>query len=1264
MCAWRRASSAGGSFRRPSVRLSGLRLAIIVLGTIVAAGHTGAGITAGQLPPGAMPAAIHQSAPTPTPDVFDTPRLDAACRALAPYYTAARYRGDATDGSPVRAAAALVAFAAPLDAGGAPYTHSLATVAQVGAVYGLAYDAPRHQLYAAAYLKRMAWFGPGGPGQIYRMDFNTGRVTQWARLPAGTDHHSGAQDLDAGATLHVGRSSLGDIELDDAGTTLFVSNMEDAHIWRIAVPDGTVLGSFPLGAAGESWAAQGRLFGLGFHDGWLYHGVIDLTGASLGVTGAVGHIYRSRADGSEMRDVARFALEPDTGSWVPDGAGLSDIEFTPDGDLIVGLRNRAVDTNPRWTGRAGDLLPSVREGDEWRVITAPDQFRDRRADIGSLSLGGLAAVPGFNRVVSVAGDPGGTYYREDVAFFDPGRAFAWWFDRPSGEPLMEVDLGALKGPLRSQPPTVGLGDVEVLCPRDARPDPSHALTATEQVRSRQTATATPPAPPPTQSQGHGSGTSELPVTLTAWASARPATGTARPTHAAGTATALAATASAATPTPSGVPVGVAPTLTAIAVTLTAQAPTRAVWATAAAAGATAPPTVVARYARIVAACDTDNPYIAGVHLLPVLGEHLETIPSSMRAAESAIFAVRDGPGLFPDSDLFALATQGAVGATYGLAWDWRRGHLYASAYHSRATTFGAGGPGGIYRLDLTSGAASRWTWLDAGSDTHDLERDYDERAVAGVGQRGLGDLEIDEAGTTLFAVNLYDRMIYRLSLPDGRVLGAFPHGAAGATWASDARPFGLGVRGDWLYHGVIDGRGSRGGIGGTAYVYRSRADGSATTEVARFDLSYPRSPDWWAWGTTAWLGGRVPTGAMLTDIVFGRSGDMVVGLRDRFIDGTIFGGGTGDMLRAMPFGPRFVAATEPGHFDERYDVSWGGLAVLPRQDVTVSTRDTGLTWYGNPTGDVVWNVDFTVPSRKWSALGDIEVLCPPAVAPPSPTETATPMPTPTDSPTPTPTGTPTRTASRTLTPSPMATEKPTPTPTSVPGRIYLPIAVRHACTPQSVYADVVLVIDVSTSMRRATADGREKLAAVQSAASLFLDQMDFRPDGRGDLDQVALVGFNSQGWIEQPLTSDTTALRAGIDHLRAGMHEGTRLDLAIDWGVRALDGPERRPANTPVIVLMTDGLPNGVPPGPGGTEEETVFARAAAAKSRGIRLYAIGVGLPDGADVADRINMDLLRAVASEPRMAFQTFSAEELARIYGEIAYTLGCPSGAYWPA
>jgi Mg-chelatase subunit ChlD len=282
-------------------------------------------------------------------------------------------------------------------------------------------------------------------------------------------------------------------------------------------------------------------------------------------------------------------------------------------------------------------------------------------------------------------------------------------------------------------------------------------------------------------------------------------------------------------------------------------------------------------------------------------------------------------------------------------------------------------------------------------------------------------------------------------------------------------------------------------------------------------------------------------------------------------------------------------------------------------------------------------------------LGDLEVLCGPTF-------------------TPTPT--------RTVTPSP--TWSPTPTQTREPEPIYLPALLDESCSDRQLHADIVLVIDASTSMRRLTSANRPKLEAVQEAAKQFLDLMDFDPAGGSD--KLAVVGFNHRAWIETALTSDAPLVGAAIDGLGDRMAEGTRLDLALSVGMEALAPvlqPDRGPdvrnpgadGNVPVIVLLTDGLPNMVPtPEAGGSQEDTVLAYADQAHARGIALFTIGVGRPDAADLIDRINSDLLRAVATDPSHFYQTPDAEELKEIYSQVALTIACPRGRHnwatpWP-
>jgi Mg-chelatase subunit ChlD len=265
----------------------------------------------------------------------------------------------------------------------------------------------------------------------------------------------------------------------------------------------------------------------------------------------------------------------------------------------------------------------------------------------------------------------------------------------------------------------------------------------------------------------------------------------------------------------------------------------------------------------------------------------------------------------------------------------------------------------------------------------------------------------------------------------------------------------------------------------------------------------------------------------------------------------------------------------------------------------------------------------------------------------------------TPTPTLTPLPSPTPTASATFEPSPTPAVTETPVPSTVtprPRPIYLPIAVRERCVPEEVHADVVLVIDVSTSMLRLTRTGRTKLAATQDAAKQFVSFMDLAvPEGEPH-DQVGLVGFNREAWIQTPLGSDLKQVHAGIDALSERVAELTRLDLAFEVGAQAiLEGP-RLPANTPVIILLTDGLPNQVPYAEDGTVETTVLRAAAAAKDSGISVFTIAIG-----EVSDT-NPELLVGCASGEDQFYYTLDPEDLAEIYMAIAYSIDCPLSQFW--
>jgi hypothetical protein len=362
------------------------------------------------------------------------------------------------------------------------------------------------------------------------------------------------------------------------------------------------------------------------------------------------------------------------------------------------------------------------------------------------------------------------------------------------------------------------------------------------------------------------------------------------------------------------------------------------------------------------------------------------------------------------------------------------------------------------------------------------------------------------------------------------------------------------------------------------------------------------------------------------------------------------GGGADDDLWAavIPQPETFVDNTS-GHGE----TSFGGLGRVGALDRVVMTGLSplriytgGAYWFDSAGGLPVAREElYALSDRdnfgKANGLGDVELLCP--------AEAVTPTPTPSE--------TPTQTAS----PSPTSTltNTPGPTPTTWTRIIYLPIIDDAPCRPESIYTDVVLVLDMSTSMYRTTRTGRSKHEAAMEAAHSFTEFMQLEPafNDRGAgaaqrTDRIGVAGFNDNAWTAIGLSRDRDAIGAAIDGLVERIQQGTRLDLALDQGQAVIDAGPREALHDPVLILLTDGLPNRVPFPPGSRQELTVLEAADRVKRAGTRLFTIGLG--EQSDVLDA----LLREAASRPGDYFFAPDGEDLSDIYRAIAGRLTeCP-------
>lgn len=202
----------------------------------------------------------------------------------------------------------------------------------------------------------------------------------------------------------------------------------------------------------------------------------------------------------------------------------------------------------------------------------------------------------------------------------------------------------------------------------------------------------------------------------------------------------------------------------------------------------------------------------------------------------------------------------------------------------------------------------------------------------------------------------------------------------------------------------------------------------------------------------------------------------------------------------------------------------------------------------------------------------------------------------------------------------------TAAPASLPlGRnVTVTLRVDGRCPSLERQADVVLVIDRSTSMSR---DG--KLEAAKRAAIEFVDGVDPTQV------RVALLALSAGAQRIQGLTSDQAALRDAIDNLP--VERGTNLVDAFDMAHRELTGAGARPGVAHVIVFMTDGRHRT------GAPITDLYPMVTAAKAVGIEIFAIALGTD-----ADRA---LMEQIASDASHFFDSPTPTELAGIYRQIA-------------
>jgi hypothetical protein len=296
---------------------------------------------------------------------------------------------------------ALVAFpnsnrGVPERAGNAPVTH-LALAAQVGTLWGAAYNKYTRRLFTSAVLRRHTGLGPLGLGGIYVSDMTktdtsaTRPFVDVATLGIDVGSISGRQlttdlnsdDLwanrDSLAFFLVGKVGMGDLEISEDGNTLWFVNLKDKKLYAIDISAYNANGiTLPTAADVESYAipnpecagGEMRPWGTKIREGRIYVGVVCDGSASGQRSDMAATIYQfdpTLGSGpGAFTPIFRFPLtypkgsphqdpiDPATNGWFTwsddfqvtrNGEAhpapfVADIEFDIDGSMVLSLGDR------------------------------------------------------------------------------------------------------------------------------------------------------------------------------------------------------------------------------------------------------------------------------------------------------------------------------------------------------------------------------------------------------------------------------------------------------------------------------------------------------------------------------------------------------------------------------------------------------------------------------------------------------------------------------------------------------------------------------------------------------------------------------------------------------------------------------------------------------------------------------------------------------------------------------------------------------------
>lgn len=144
--------------------------------------------------------------------------------------------------------------------------------------------------------------------------------------------------------------------------------------------------------------------------------------------------------------------------------------------------------------------------------------------------------------------------------------------------------------------------------------------------------------------------------------------------------------------------------------------------------------------------------------------------------------------------------------------------------------------------------------------------------------------------------------------------------------------------------------------------------------------------------------------------------------------------------------------------------------------------------------------------------------------------------------------------------------------------------------------DLVIALDVSNSML-AEDIKPNRLERAKRAISQLIDKLEG--------DRIGIVVFAGKAYMQLPITSDYSAAKLFLSNIDTQVvpTQGTSIGQAINLSLSAFSDNKHEKA----IVVITDGEDH----------DDNPISAAENAVSQGIKIYTIGIGLPEGAPIPE-----------------------------------------------